>query len=154
MTKIDWRAVLTKFPSDATAINLEYRGITEMSWEGAPQNLKVINLVYNKITEMSWEGVPKSLKEIYLNYNKITKMSWEGAPQSLREIYLKDPKITQFNWEYAPWNAVIYINYYVDLFKEYKKSRNYIPHLPYISQEHKDILLEPLISLHCMPFSI
>jgi Leucine-rich repeat (LRR) protein len=93
--KIDW----TEYSKNEFVIDLSYKGITEIKWEGCPVSLKKIYLDGNQIEEMKWEGCPHSLHIINLSGNQIKEMKWEGCPQHLIEINLDDNQIKEMNWK-------------------------------------------------------
>jgi hypothetical protein len=124
-----------------------------MNWEGCPPGLTEINLGFNKITEMNWEGCPPGLTEINLGFNKITEMNWEGCPPGLTTINLHHNKIKEINWKGCRNEFIteFYNNKYLEEYLEYKKSKDFIPYLPIVCKNKKEIYHELVHKLSTPP---
>jgi Leucine-rich repeat (LRR) protein len=129
-----------------------YNKITEINWEGCPPGLTEINLGWNKITYMNWKGCPPGLTEINLRDNNITKMNWKGCPPELTKIDLCYNKITHMNWEGCRNDFIT--NFYdnkLEEYLEYKKSKDFIPYLPIVCKNKKEIYYELVHKLSTPP---
>ncbi len=105
---------------------------------------------------MNWIDCP-NLFQISLTGNQIKELNWKNAPTNFN-IDLRDNQITgkKLNWRDVPLDANICINgNNCIVFEEYKvllKSGNYIPPLPEITREYKELLIYPLITEYfCIP---
>jgi hypothetical protein len=127
-------------PSCLTTIDLGGNEITEMNWDSCPSCLTTIDLRGNELTEMNWDSCPSCLTTIDLGNNKITQMNWEGCPHGLETIYLGGNKITQMNWDSCRNEFITGLKnpYYSDYLK-HKQSKNFIPYLPIVSKEKKEL---------------
>jgi hypothetical protein len=117
---------LSKYPKNTQSIYLTRAQITQMNWEGCPEDIEEIDLGYNQITQMNWGGCPKGLKCIYLHFNEITEMNWNKCPEGFKEIYLSRNKITEMKWKGCPEGVSIYPRFLAISFEEYKKTKEFI----------------------------
>jgi hypothetical protein len=141
-------------PPNLQSINLDGNEITSINWEGCPPLLKTSDLSCNEITSINWEGCPPNLQSIYLYCNKITTMNWGGCPPNLRFIYLHGNKITTMNWEDCRNEFIEHFGYDERFFKEYlehKKSPSFIPYLPLVCKNKKELYYEIVHKLSTPP---
>ena len=134
---------LEEFPKTLTRIDLSHNDIQEINWKGCPWYLTHIDLHNNQIKEIILEDCPGSLTWIDLSENEIKEINWNDCPKNLTTIWLDYNQIQEMNWKYVPWNlkgfkSGILMNKY----ERYKKSRDNIPDLPWISQERKNLIHE------------
>jgi hypothetical protein len=80
---------------------------------------------------MNWEGCLPGLTKILLEHNKITEMKWEGC---------RNKFITNFG-----------NHKYLKEYLEYKKSDDFIPYLPTVCKNKKEIYYEIVHKLSTPP---
>jgi Leucine-rich repeat (LRR) protein len=89
---------------------------------------------------MNWDSCPNSLTEINLSKNELSEINWVGCPPGLTTIGLSYNKITQMNWDSCRNEFITRLaNPYFSDYLIHKQSKNFIPYLPIVSKEKKEL---------------
>ena len=90
MVKLDWKRYNHLYKADTKHIILQSEGITEISWDGCPEDLESLDLSKNRIGKWTWQGVPQTLKSLNLKDNELTEFTLDGFPSSIQDLNLDE----------------------------------------------------------------